>query len=269
MYKFIFFLLLLVAASTTYGQADPIDGLFAESGLEERRLLSYPKIRAADVTWQKKQTRVIDSRELLNLPFRHPDLGLFQAIEAGVQAGELTVYDAAFPDFSQALDGQAWLDELSKKDTVYVTHPTTGEVTLEVVSDVFDASSVVRYRIREIVYFDRQTSTQQVKIIGIAPLLQIADELGQLNYEYVMGWFYWPHARTWFDRQGYYLDGTDQAVMSWADALDMRRFSSYLLEQSNVRGNRLSDQHTGQSLLIESKNLEAEQVNREHDMWSY
>ncbi|MEL6670473.1 MAG: gliding motility protein GldN [Bacteroidota bacterium] len=271
MFKIRFLFMLLVAAQISYGQnqAEPIDGLFAETGLENRRLLPYPSIRAADVSWQKKQTRVVDTRELINLPFRHPVLGLFQAIEAGVRSGELTVYDPAFPDFSQALDGQAWLDELNRVDTVRVTHPTTGEVSWEVVRDIFDPEVVVRYRIREIVYFDRQSSTQRTRIIGIAPLMQTTDERGQPSFEFVMGWIYWPHARSWFDQHGYYLEGTDQAVMSWADALDMRRFNSYIMERSNVKGDRLSNHYQGRALLLESQNLEAEQVNREHDMWSY
>lgn len=271
MYKILFLLMLLSATRDSFAQtqAQPIDGLFAETGLESRRLLPYPSIRAADISWQKKQTRVIDTRELLNLPFRHPELGLFQAIETGVLAGEITVYDPAYSDFSQAMDAQEWLSQFNRTDTVRVTHPTTGEVSWQVVQDLFDPETVLRYRIREVVYFDRQSSTQRTRIIGIAPLQQTTDERGEPSFEFVMGWIYWPQAREWFDRKGYYLDGTDQATMSWADAIDMRRFSSYIMEQSNVRADRLSNHYQGRALLKESQNLEAGQANREHDMWSY
>lgn len=250
-------------------QGPPIDGLFAENGLENRRLLPYPSLRQADLVYEKRQTRCLDSRELLNLPFRHPDYGFFQAIVAGIEAGDLAIYDPAFPDFSQELDGQEWLDRLHTKDTIPVTDPETGVVTWEEIYNAFDPEDVVRYRIREVVYFDRQTSTQRVRIIGVAPLVQATDELGMATYEYALGWIYWPHAREWFEHQQYFTVSSDAAVLSWADALEMRRFTSHIIEQSNVRGDRLSAHYSGRQLLLQSEKLSAEQANREHDMWSY
>ena len=268
--KFPLFIILIAtsALSLTAQQGPPIDGLFAKSGLESRRLLPYPPLRQADLVYEKRQTRSLDSRELLNLPFRHPDFGFFQALVAGVEAGDLKIYDPAFPDFSQELNGQDWLDNLNSRDTIPVTDPVTGVVSWQEIFNVFDPDDVVRYRIREVVYFDRQTSTQRVRIIGIAPLIQATDELGASTYEYALGWIYWPHARQWFDQQQYFTDASDTAVLSWSDAMEMRRFSSHIIEQSNVRGDRLSAHYSGRQLLLQSEKLATEQANREHDMWS-
>ncbi|MEO1256254.1 MAG: gliding motility protein GldN, partial [Bacteroidota bacterium] len=213
--------------------------------------------------------RVIDSREKLNLPFRHPEKGFFVSLLTGIEAGEIVLYDPAYPDFSQPLSLEDLHQELYQIDTLLIYNPETWKEDYQVVENGINSDDVFRYRIREITYFDKQTSTQRTRIIGIAPLLAETDEFGNTLFERPIGWIYWPYARSWFDRQAYYLDNTDQAVISWGDALEMRRFDSYITKRSNVREARLQDNFTGRDLLVKSQQADRDLSNREHDLWSW
>ncbi|MEL6274687.1 MAG: hypothetical protein AAFU03_06285, partial [Bacteroidota bacterium] len=79
----------------------PINGLFANREMDTRLRIAYPPLREADIMYQTTVERVIDSREKLNLPFRHPEKGFFVSLLTGIEAGEIVLYDPAYPDFSQ------------------------------------------------------------------------------------------------------------------------------------------------------------------------
>ncbi|WP_367177076.1 hypothetical protein [uncultured Eudoraea sp.] len=47
-----------------------LDGIVDRSELNTNKALPYPPVRAADILWEKRIWRVIDTREKINLPFR-------------------------------------------------------------------------------------------------------------------------------------------------------------------------------------------------------
>lgn len=262
-------LCLFLTVSLFAQETPPVDGLFATTTMSERQHLAYPPIREADITYQTKVDRVIDSREKLNLPFRHPEQGFFQAMMAGIENGAVKLYDPAYPAFTQEINPIELRNQLYKKDTVRIYSPIMEDYELQEVENAFDPGTIIRYRIREVTFFDKQTSTQRSRIIAIAPLVSASDEFGNLLYERPIGWIYWPHARQWFDRQPYFLDGTDQQAISWGDIFEMRRFSSYIVKRSNVSEARLQDNYAGRDLLIKSQEVNRDLSNREHDLWSW
>lgn len=260
---------LLCLAVTLSLSGQSLKGLIPTDQIDHRPILPYPPVREADIMYATHIDRVIDTREKLNLPFRHPERGFFLALQQGLDAGAVQLYDPAFPDFSQLMDPAQWSSRLYRSDTIPITDPTTGKVHYEVVTDEFNPDRILRYRIREIVYFDRQTSTQKRRIIGIAPLVSETDEMGTTTFEYPLGWIYWPDARHWFGHKAYYLAGTDLATISWDDALEMRRFSSYVTRTPMVTGARIRDHYSGRDALLQSQGAERSLSNREHDLWSY
>ena len=88
-----------------------------------------------------------------------------------------------------------------------------------------------------------------------------------------MFWIYYPEARKLLAREKVFNDQNDAAPGTWADVFDERFFSSYIIKESNVQDNRLTDifkgENDGVKLLLESEKIKNEILNREHDLWTY
>ena len=162
-------------------------------------------------------------------------------------------------------------------DTITRTNPDTYEDELVPVRNEINTNDIKRFRIKEIWYFDEATSTMQVRIIGIAPIIDILNDLGQYLGEKPLFWVYYPHAREYFARHKVYIAGNDANPLSWDDYLTMRFFSSYIYKESNVDDMKLADypslkgadQFSGVQRMIASERIKKEIFNFEHDLWSY
>lgn len=88
-----------------------------------------------------------------------------------------------------------------------------------------------------------------------------------------MFWIYYPEARMLLSREKVFNDQNDAAPGTWADVFDSRFFSSYIIKESNVLDNRLSDifkgENDGVKMLLESEKIKNEILNKEHDLWTY
>ncbi len=247
--------------------AQPVDGVTKKRILEERRVLEYPPIREADLMYEKKVWRIIDTREKMNLGFVNPQRPLFDIITEAIKNENLTVYSAEDDKFTYSEPNVN--DILATKDTVRVIDPETGVEILQPIENSIDYTSVKRFKIKEIWFFDEATSTMRVRILGIAPLVEERDEFGNFKYEKPLFWVYYPDIRDALARNALPNDYNDSQVMSWDDLFQMRYFSSYITKASNVRDNRLKDMYSGIDLLLESDKIHQEIFNFEQDLWSY
>ena len=50
----------------------PLNGLYENEGVINKKPIPYPSLRRADAMWQKRIWRVIDFREKINQPFYFP-----------------------------------------------------------------------------------------------------------------------------------------------------------------------------------------------------
>jgi gliding motility associated protien GldN len=129
---------------------------------------------------------------------------------------------------------------------------------------------VKRFRVKEIWFFDKETSTMQVRILGIAPLINVTDSEGNFRYEKVMFWVYYPQVRDLLARHRVYtLGGNTNATVSWEDLFEMRYFASFIIKESNVYDRRIEDYARGVDALWESDRIKNNIFNFEHDLWQY
>jgi len=154
-------------------------------------------------------------------------------------------------------------------DTFSVFHPETYVETLTVATNVINWEEIKRYRVKELWYFDSNTSTLKVRILGIAPLMDVTNEDGTFRHEKALFWVYYPEVRERLAREKVFMVGNDAALQSWDDIFQMRYFSSYIYKASNIHDNRLQDMYSGVDLLIEADKIKQELFNFEHDLWSY
>ena len=259
---------ILTESSMPAGDA-PVDDIVAKRTIFEKRVLPYDHIREADIFWEKRIWRVIDVREKMNLPFVYPERFFFSILMDAALEGDITVYSTEDDKFSIPLTSDEVASKGASIDTVITFDPETYEEQIQVVRNELNPEDIKRFRLKEIWFFDQESSTMQVRILGIAPLYDVTDDNGNFLYENPMFWVYYPDAREVLARERVFNAGNDAAPLSWEDIMEMRYFSSYIYKESNVYDRRLMEYLSGTDLLMEAEKIKQEIFNFEQDLWSY
>lgn len=251
----------------------PIDDVVKKEIMGQRKVLPYQPIRESDIFWEKRIWRIIDVREKMNLPFAYPEEPFFKILSDAATKGDLPVYstDEDGAKFKKRLSTDDVLSMLSKTDTVVTFDPETYEEKLQIVRNDINWEDVKRFRVKEVWFFDKETSTLQVRILGIAPMIDVRDNEGNFRFEKPMFWVYYPHAREMFARHRVFtMGGNTNVTTSWEDMFEMRHFASYIYKESNVYDRKLEDAgYLGVDLLMQSERIKNEIFNWEHDLWQY
>lgn len=247
----------------------PLDDIVEKRTIVEKRVLPYDYVREADIFWEKRIWRVIDIREKMNQPFAYPERPFFSILMDAAISGEITVYNTENDKFTNPLTPEEVAQIGASVDTSIIFDPETYEEQIQVVRNDINPEDVKRFRLKEVWFFDKETSTMQVRILGIAPLLDVLDDQGNFRYEKPMFWVYYPEARHILAREKVFNMGNDASPLTWEDLMEMRYFSSYIYKESNVRDRRLQDYLSGIDLLLEAEKIKQEIFNFEQDLWSY
>lgn len=267
-----FAVILLTGAFSAYGQADetmPRDLFYDKVSPVEREVVPYDNIREADVLWQKRVWRIIDSREKMNLPFKYEGIDwkdlkplVFILRDAAI-SGEITVYQE---DNFKTVKLPADVAKIGAgNDTIPLSDLDGNYVKDTVLVREFDPTKVSKYRIKEDWFFDKETSSMQVRIMAIAPLYY--DD--QIQLDLPMFWAYFPTTRNLLVKQEVFNAHNDAIRLSWDDLFEMRMFSSYIYKESNVFDRRIQDYATGTDALRESDRIKQDIFEYEHNLWSY
>ncbi|MBK7359934.1 MAG: gliding motility protein GldN [Saprospiraceae bacterium] len=248
-----------------------LDDIVARNLVKDQRILDYQPIREADIVWDKRIWRVIDVREKMNLPFVYPVRPFFQILIQAAENGDIKIFRE--DNFKKFLTGEELDKLLHRVDTVVVMDPETYVETVQIRKSDIDFNDIKTYRVKEMWYFNKQTSRLECRVLGIAPIKDEYDDAGNLKYTLPMFWIYYPEARMFLSREKVFNDQNDAAPGTWADVFDSRFFSSFIIKESNVMDNRLSDifkgENDGVKLLLESEKIKNEILNKEHDLWTY
>ncbi len=259
----------VVTESTDLNADRPLDDITEKTNVMEKRILPYDHIREADIFWEKRIWRVIDVREKMNLPFAYPERPLFTILMDAAMDSEIKVYSTEDDKFSARLEPDEVATMGATVDTVITFDPETYEEQIQIVRNELNPEDVKRFRLKEVWFFDEETSTMQVRILGIAPLIDVKDDNGNFKYEKPMFWVYYPEARNVLARELVFNPGNDASPNSWEDLFEMRYFSSYIYKESNVYDRKLQDYLSGVDILLEADKVKQEIFNFEHDLWSY
>jgi gliding motility associated protien GldN len=247
----------------------PLDGITPRTLIKERQVLEYDFIHEKDVMWEKRIWRVINIDEKRNHIFRNEKMPFINILLRAARSGEITVYNTGNDEFK---------DPMSKKDacalgvtfdTVEVFDPITYKTTYVPVVNEFDPTSVKKFRVKEVFFFDEETSTMGVRILGIAPIVKRLDDLGNVLFEGPMFWAYYPQLREVLSREVAFNEANDASNLSWEDVFESRMFASYVTKESNIHDRRIQDYLAGTNAVIEGQNIEKAIQNFEGDLWEY
>jgi gliding motility associated protien GldN len=210
----------------------------------------------------------IDVREKMNQTFAYPVRPLFQIFLDAIKNEERPMRVFADEDFKQEMVQEQIDKKLFRIDSVPIQDPVTYEITVREVKNDLNFADIKRYRVKEIWYFDKQSSTQKVRILGIAPLIQVKSDQGGTIGETPLFWVYYPEAREYLVNEMVFNPANDASQISWEDLMEMRYFSSYIIKVSNVGDQRLQNQFgSGRDMLLESEKLKQSIFNYENDLW--
>ena len=245
-----------------------IDGLYERTISKERQPLAYEHLREADICWQKRIWRFIDTRQKMNLPFiaeKDPLISIFNKIVSEHDDAYIFMDD----EFKEQISYADVQSRLGSIDTIKVIDPDTYEETTKIIENDFNWMSVTKFRLKEDWVFDEESSTMKVRILGIAPIRDVIDGNGNYRGQEAMYWLYYPAVREYLAKYDAYNVSNDISGMSWVDIFDMRMFASYIMKESNIQDRRIKDYSTGQDALLESEKIKQDIFEMEHNLWSY
>lgn len=236
-------------------------------------------MREADVMWSLRVWRTIDLREKFNLPLYdqgHVDRGcpgLFQVLIGAVLNGDLQAFDPGVllsdDGFARPLAATALMERLQRSDTLWVEDLGTGEERPMVVSSRVEPAQVTRYWIKEDWIFDKQRSALDVRIIGLAPLVEVLGPDGELRGYAPLFWLHVPSCRGVLARSLAPGRWNDATRPSFDDILMKRLFQSTIHKVSNVYDRRIQDHGTALDALLEAERLHQRSLKRYWDLWEY
>jgi gliding motility associated protien GldN len=266
----------MTEASNPEDTSGYLDDIVERKILQEQRFLAYEPIREADILWSKRIWRVIDVREKMNIGFMYPNRPFFKILLDGIQNGDIAIFGT--DEFKKKVTGEDLDKMLHSVDTQSVWDAETYQEEIKIIKNDLDYTNIKTFRVKEIWYFDKESSRLNCRILGIAPIQEKKNaETGEVEYSLPMFWIYYPEARKYLTKEMVFNDRNDSAPGSWADLFDSRFFSSYIFKQSNVQDMRLPDLFTGEkygeqagvNMLLESEKIKNELLNFEHDLWVY
>jgi len=250
-----------------------IDGIVKKTLTEDAMVLDYEPLREADIAWEKRIWRIIDTREKMNLPFKYPEKPFFDVIRELAANGDIVVFKDE--GFTEPMTIDEVEGTLNRIDTTTVFDYDTYEETIQIVASEINAEDIKQYRIKEVWFFEEESSTINCRILGITPLKDEFDE-ETLAFKYTLPLFhvYYPEARKHFAKHRVFNENNDIPPMSWYDLFESRFFASYIYKKTNSLDLRISDIYTGYARegidrLLESEKIKSELFNFEHDLWTY
>lgn len=259
-------------------QQEVLDGTYVREHHPSKRVIPYTPLREADVMWLKRIWRVIDLREKINHPLYYPTEKImdrqsmtqliYESVVNPDAPASITPYDVLDDEFTVRLTVAEVEAKTTKVDTEFI-EDEFGDLKPLPIKEDFAPHAVKRYRLKEEWFFDNQKSVLEPRIIGMCPVQEKFDELGEYKGEMPLFWIYFPEARVAFSTVPVFNVRNDAERRTLEDLFWKRRFSSYIYKESNVYDRKIQTYKEDLDLLLESKRIEHEIFDMEQDLWEY
>ena len=261
--------------------------------------ISYVHQRQADVVYAYTIWRKLDLRERMNHPLYFPTEArgtwrslakvIFDAVDVENIENEnaLPIYE---DEFCMQVKPRS-----SINDIFFNTKPIQvfDEVSLEAIgtreiNDPFKPSDVYIYYFKEVWFFDKKRSLQDVRILQIEPRFEVEKERPQNQYEDQqqneednvdlprierrIGVIKYDELRPYLAKQEVYNPKNFAQRLSLDDLLTWKRmFSSYIIAENNTYSDRKIADYiiNARDQMIESDKITNKIREREHDLWEF
>jgi len=250
--------------------------------LRDRTPLPYEHLRADDAVYRHKVWREIDTREKMNLPFRYSadqDNGnqrFISIIMQAIQDSLVTVFANVDDRFTTPLTKGEVAKVIGGEPIDVPLYDSLGNLTgTKTMTPEVNLDSFYKFRIKEEVIFDKESSRLFWRILGIAPVKNVVTSMGVNLGESELFWVYYPDMRPIFAKYEVYNGKNFGGRMSWEELFESRMFYGRIIKSTidnpndqfikNVKG--LSE--NGILQLLEGENIKEKIFTYEQDLWSY
>ena len=236
--------------------------------------IPYGYVDDRDVLWSKVVWEFIDLNQKINLPYYFPidttnisndRRSLFDTLIKGIKQGKI---EEAYTDsFFTSKITQNEID--SRLTSLREENGYTDTIRLQ-------TEDVEGYMIKGMWYFDKRQGELKYRLLALAPMGKDVQTLGVQDIQddnlYELFWVFFPSARDVLHDAKVFNPKNASLPISFDHMLNARRFSSTIVREENIYGNRkISDYVRGNSLfqLLEANKIKENIRNREMDMWNY
>ncbi len=254
--------------------------------VKDRMPLPYENLREDDAIYRQKLWRDIDTREKMNLPFRYSaneNNGnqrfisiLFKAIQDGQDNGGVTAFSAVDDRFTTPMTKAELAKIISGEPITVPLYDTLGNITgYKTTAPEVNLDSFYKFRIKEEVIFDKESSRLFWRILGIAPLKNIYTSTGTYLGETEMFWVYYPDMRPIFAKYEVYNGKNYGARMSWEELFESRMFYGRIVKSTidnpydQYIKNQMGFKNSSILQLLEGENIKEKIFDYEQNLWSY
>uniref|UniRef100_UPI00404B57A4 type IX secretion system ring protein PorN/GldN n=1 Tax=Flavobacterium sp. TaxID=239 RepID=UPI00404B57A4 len=269
----------------------------AQLNADNDKPLPYGYVHDRDILFGKRVWEIIDLDERMNFPLLFPleeTIGdgrksLYNVLLDAIKSGELSeIYDDSYFTIKKTLKElesvfmqkeinsfgrqvknsypDNTIEELVANGTLTDEHFATAVVT---------SSDVLQYKVVGLWYFDKRQAEMKYRILGICPMA--VDALSKLrdieNAEPIeLFWVYFRSARDILHEAKSFNDRNSAMPISFDHLLNSRRFSSVIIKEENVYGDRAVNEYMKDNALnqlLESQRIKEKIRDIEQDMWNY
>jgi gliding motility associated protien GldN len=135
--------------------------------------------------------------------------------------------------------------------------------------------SIYKFKIKEEVIFDKESSRLYWRILGIAPVRNIYSSTGEYQGAADVFWVYYPDMRPILSNYEIYNGKNFGARMSWEELFETRMFSSRIIKSTMDNPFDIPIaampglKENGVFQLLEGERIKEKIFNYEQDLWSY
>jgi gliding motility associated protien GldN len=251
--------------------------------LKDRTPLIYENLRADDAMYRHKIWREIDTREKINLPFRYSadenngNQRFISILFKAIQDSAVTVFDAIDDRFTTPMTRADVVRKMAGDVVIVPIYDSLGNVTrYDTTTRDIVLDSFYKFRIKEEVIFDKESSRLFWRILGIAPVMNVYTTQGnQFVGTQELFWVYYPDMRPIFSKYDVYNGKNYGARMSWEDLFESRMFYGRIVKSTiDNPYDRFIEQYPGLRdkgilQLLEGENIKEKIFNYEQDLWAY
>lgn len=273
----------LLLSSAMFAQT--FGGIY-EKNIYDNMKINYPYLGESDAVWARSVYRIIDLREKMNLSLFYPSVKydtLTNQFVSEMADGRLSFSGILLNEIIKgkvvATDGDemsvptTYADIASKmgKDTTTtsVDDGTGGmrDTTIVISENPGDIKQLLLW---EQWYFDKKHSRMDVRIVGICPIYLGFDLATSRLVKKRLFWVKYEDVRQTLATNEAFNSFNDAQRFSYEDLMLQRRFSSYIVAESNVYDDRFVNQYKlGPAQIFEAERIKGEIFNFEQDLWEY
>ncbi|MEN5380497.1 gliding motility protein GldN [Sphingobacterium kitahiroshimense] len=220
------------------------DGFYQANNLEDAVPFAYPEINLKNIRFYKRVWRDIDLKDEKNALLVTPGNSLMEIIMKSIETGKLSLYSPDDDSFKGRMSANEGMARFTDSVLVPIFDDEGNQIDSKMTLNEFDPTRVTKFRIKEDIFFDKQRSRLESRIIGVAPLMNITTsaELAESVGSTPAFWLYFPQLR--YSLVKVDITDPDKGLydMTMDDLFVQKKYASTIIRESSAGALKLGDE---------------------------